>query len=131
LEQYFQCYSIPAQTGMFPAEILLRNLIEKHGISETADFRCESNAPTPEAIRSELRSGQLFCRKLAKTETKHLRPMFRKVGTMAKLIVVPTPNDEILMEFTVPRVIVNYMAWDDEDTYHHMLPCQVYSILHS
>jgi hypothetical protein len=62
---------------MFP-EIPLRDLIEEHGISETADFRCESSAPTPEAIRSELRSGQLFCRKLAKTEKKHPRPMFRK-----------------------------------------------------
>ncbi|KAJ7460363.1 beta-lactamase-like protein [Mycena galericulata] len=59
-------------------QIAFSDGIKNTGIRLTADFQYDSNAPTPEPIRSKLRSGQRTWWKSPKSEKKRLRLKFCK-----------------------------------------------------
>lgn len=51
---------------------------------------------------------------------KFNRRVLAKIGILAKLSAAPEDED-VRMEFQVPRHVINYIELDDTDSYDHML----------
>jgi hypothetical protein len=64
------CYSCYSENHKFFEIISLCDYIKKAGTPSPADSQCDSNAPTPESIRSKLRSWRLIYPKLSKKKKK-------------------------------------------------------------